>query len=135
MSIVSNLIATYSNTIQGMTRTLVIDHQDDTTRTISGSWASSINGVAASFPVSGIFRPAPGGNVNALFLVLSGAAEIPSGVANPPTMRALNAVLAYAEIQNPGLVDRLFITIAWAEDNPGYAKSTSAWTPLYLDRH
>ena len=136
MTIATNLIATYSNSIQGMTRTLIIDRQDDTTHTLSGSWASSINGVPATFPVAGSFLPAPGGNVNALLFVLSGLADVVTGQTPPmpATWRAFNAVIGYAEIQNPGQVDRLYITIAWAEDNPGYAKSTSAWTPTFLIR-
>ena len=136
MSITSDLLGTYSNQINGMTRTLTIASQDNAAQTISGTWASSINGVAATFPVQGSFLPAGGSpQSNALFFTVAGHAQTSNTSQQPPVMRAFDVVTGYAEVSGPGKVDRLYVSISWAEDNPGNAKSTSAWTGQFLTRH
>jgi hypothetical protein len=136
MPITSDLLGSYSNQIQGITRTLTIASQDNTAQTISGTWASSINGVATTFPVQGTFLPAMGSpGSNALYFTVAGHAQTSNTSQQPPVMRAIDVVTGFAEVSGPGKVDRLYITITWTEDSPGNLKSTSAWTGQFLTRH
>jgi hypothetical protein len=70
----------------------------------------------------------------AVYFVLSGSAQTNDPSAKPPIMRAAEALVGYADIGSCGPVQQLFLTIAWAEDKPGYAKETSAWTNQFLNR-
>ncbi len=134
-----NFVASYSNTIAGVLRTLTISAQDDTNHTLSGIWASTINGVPAAFPVSGFYVPAPNNAAsNAVFFVLSGATQTFDTKAAPPIMRAIDTLVGYCEPGTGGGQpdpQRLYLTLAWSEDNPGYRKEASAWTGQHLDRH
>jgi hypothetical protein len=134
MPIASDLLGTYSNQINGMKRSLSIAAQDAAKKTISGTWASSINGVATSFPVTGTYVPAEPSGSSALFFAVQGTAQTANTKQVPPIMRAIEVVVGYAEIAGPGQVDQLYVTIAWAEDKPGNAKETSAWLNLFLKR-
>ncbi len=133
MPIAPDLLGKYENTIHGMMRRLEIKTQDTQAQTISGVWHSSINGVAVDFPVSGFYLVPASNTSSALFFSVQGHAEIRSTSSNPPVQRAAEAVVGYSEISGP-LITQLFITDAWAEDNPNQSKETSAWTPLFLVR-
>ena len=84
--------------------------------------------------MAGTYVPAEPSGSNALFFVVSGAAQIAKPTQQPPIMRAIDVVVGYAEVSGPGKLAQLQITIAWAEDKPGYAKETSAWKDKFLKR-
>ena len=136
MTSIPNFVGKYTNTISGVLRTLNIAQQDSTKLTLTGTWASTINGVAASFPVSGFFVPAPSGvGSSATYFVLSGSAQVSDPKSQPPIMRAAQTLVGYCDDPGSGgVVQQLFLAIAWAEDNPGYAKSTGAWVNQFLKR-
>lgn len=134
MPIATDLKGKYSASINGLTRMLEITAQDTAAQTISGNWYSSINTVLTTFAVSGIYSPAASNTSNGLFFTVSGIGQVNDTSHQAAIWRAVETVTGYAEVSGPGTVDRLFITIAWAEDKPNNAKESSAWTPCYLDR-
>jgi hypothetical protein len=132
----TSLIGAFTNNISGVLRTLVIASEDPTTRTISGIWISTINGIIIPFQMTGTFSPGGSGGLSpTIYFSLSGAALAPDPNQQPAIARSVNAITGYAE---PGAtakgVDRLYITVSWGEDRPGNAKDTGAWPPSYLDR-
>jgi hypothetical protein len=135
----TTLTGTYTATVSGVLRTLVITSQNTTSFTIAGTWTSQINGVAATFPVAGGYVLGGGGNPLSptIYLSLWGSAQVtapPGG--QPPTMRAVSSITGYCEPTGatPAGVDQLLVTVSWGQDMPGRAKNTGAWSVIVLNR-
>jgi len=133
----TTLTGTYTNTINGALRTLVISSQDTTAKTIAGTWSSQINGIAATFPVTGIyFEGGAQSLTSTVYFALMGKAQVMDPNQAPPTMRSVNAIAGYCDSfgTTPAGVDTLYVTVSWGEDRPGNAKDTDAWSPSFLNR-
>ena len=136
MPTTTTLTGSYSNTINGALRTLNITAQDTTAKTISGTWTSQINGIAATFPVSGGYVLGGSAPLSpTIYFSLWGSTQVTSPL-QPNTMRSVNSITGYCEPTGatPAGVDRLYMTVSWGQDIPGNAKDSGAWAQSFLDR-
>lgn len=137
MPTTTTLTGTYTNTINGALRTLIITSQDTTAKTIAGTWSSQINGIAVTFPVTGIYSEGnTGGFSSTVYFALMGKAQVMKQNQSPPTMRSVNAIAGYCDSfgSSPAGVDTLYVTVSWGEDQQGNLKDTAAWPPSFLNR-
>lgn len=127
----SLLSGTYSANIHGATRTLAIGVGPN--GAISGTWSSTILGIATVFPMSGHAIHSAFNN-DAVYFHVSGFGIAYDQTKQPPVLYSTNAIVGFANVQSNNHPQTLSVSISWAEDNSGYGEVTDAWGALVLNR-